>query len=352
MRIENVNLQRIGRQARTYNPPGTANAANDTFLDDLFYGQLHFARLKSDVSDVLDLEGALYNFDVLSTMIPSHIYPLEHLGVKINHSEDSGYYHGGMEEGPLLTVAADKERGAILLAHRFEKTDPPQPTEETEGDTSNDKEFLLQRSDAPHSCRLSKYENSANKYENTAHRNNASTEGITSAADVSVSTQTDNDAAGSVTTQLDESRKGPVGRGDGGSGKVCSDAVERISAAQIAGDVEKLPNDLVPYFAVVWYWAKEYARPTSTDPFGLPPRDRLYHELMSRFERGYIKMIMTVIPNGNIVWVPVVEDIASDVHTALIETYTKLDNSFPVYVLEPPIYLDGPDIFIADCNFR
>ena len=63
-------------------------------------------------------------------------------------------------------------------------------------------------------------------------------------------------------------------------------------------------------------------------------------------------MVMTVIPNGNVVWVPVVEDIASDVHTALIETYAKLDNSFPVYVLEPPIYLDGPDIFIADCNFR
>jgi hypothetical protein len=183
---------------------------------------------------------------------------------------------------------------------------------------------MQQRFDAPHYCRAT-------------------------AADNATVVENDEDEAGKPRKCYPVGR-GSASRGNGGNGGVCTRPKKRLSALSIKGDVNT-PTDYVPYTAVVWHWLKEYPLPNEPLVNGLDAEGRLHYELMSRFRRGYVKMVMTIIPNGDVVWVPIREEDAEDIDCRLKDAYIYHGNAFPVYTLQPPTYLDGPDIWIAHCDF-
>ena len=101
------------------------------------------------------------------------------------------------------------------------------------------------------------------------------------------------------------------------------------------------------YVAEKWHWGEVYTA-DGDDPYGVEENQKeqlIHHYLKGRFNlEDTVRLVSMVMPDNNIVRIPIIEQDPEAVHDELI-------NKDKVYALNNLTFLDGPDIFIGDCDF-
>ena len=98
-----------------------------------------------------------------------------------------------------------------------------------------------------------------------------------------------------------------------------------------------------PYVVVEWNWKEYYPFPDGLTSAAI----RHIHMLRLFWGRDTICLVGMVIPGGTVVWVPIFNKTIAD----RADTELRKD-PLPDFVLKRPKFIDGPDIFVAGCNFK
>ncbi|WP_238752150.1 hypothetical protein [Neolewinella maritima] len=97
------------------------------------------------------------------------------------------------------------------------------------------------------------------------------------------------------------------------------------------------------YIVVVWDWTKSY--PLNSSNF---QKQGVFKFLWKRFKkRTSVCLVGMLIPGNTVVWVPILRKKRAKRAREVLSSITN-----PVLVLKRPYFVDGPDIFIANCNFK
>lgn len=294
---------------------------NEKAVQALYYNELLCTRLKvNDTDDILVAQETV-DFDLISTIIPRDMHLLPDLTEQVKwDSAKKEYVHPGKELPILVLPKVDDDnlvvfRGELFLATDLALTNLANGASGADGTvkTDNSSASLSQSALRAHPC--------------STHKPSKTDAGSGSDAQTIAS-----------------------GRGDGTNGNACASVVSFSSAKAITqGNTDKDRE----YLSTVWYWDETYPYRELKPGDELSKEQRLHYELYSRFEEKFIKMVAMKIPSGMIVWIPILDDINQSKAKKVDKLLRKAlsDGNFQSYLLTNITYLDGPDIFIADCSF-
>lgn len=130
---------------------------------------------------------------------------------------------------------------------------------------------------------------------------------------------------------------------EGVNGRPCANPMQSKGSTKTPRSPTRTSIAVSPYVVVEWNWKEYYPFPDELSSATI----RHIH-MLSLFElQNPVCMVGMVIPGGTVVWVPILsKKMAKRADTELRK------NSVPTFVLKRPKFIDGPDIFVAGCNFK
>ena len=101
------------------------------------------------------------------------------------------------------------------------------------------------------------------------------------------------------------------------------------------------------YIAIVWDWERAYeVSQSDTDKQRKKKQGVIETIKMAPITDSPVCLVSMLIPGGTLVWVPITSKaVAERAHRQLTDAAT-----YPMYELDKPFFIDGPDIFVATCT--